>query len=311
MGPRVVSHLDPDALSRCAEILGNGGVVALPTETVYGLGASIDSPDGIRRVFEVKNRPHTHPLIVHGSSHAVLDEVAVHVSQRARHLAEHAWPGPVSILVQRSERVPPSVTGGRETVVVRVPAQSFFRDLVDLLGSPIAAPSANRFGRVSPTSARHVADDLGDDVDLIVDGGSSVVGVESTILDMTVEPPQVLRHGGVPVEDLETLLGCAIAEPTGSIRAPGMLASHYAPRCRIHAVETQTEALELLARLDPATSGLMSTPDEVALYAARLYDLLRSCDATAWTDAVVVLPPPEGLGRAIRDRLSRASVSSE
>lgn len=309
MGSKVVSHLDPVALDRAAEILGNGGVVALPTETVYGLGASIDSPSGIRRVFAVKDRPLTHPLIVHGASHEVLDDVAVDVSASARRLAPQVWPGPVSILLLRSDRVSPVVTGGRDTVVVRVPAHSFFRDLVKKLGCPIAAPSANRFGRVSPTSAGHVQDDLGSDVDLIVDGGSSVVGVESTILDMTTDPPQILRHGGVPVEDLEPLVGCSIVEPRGSSRAPGMLASHYAPRCRIHTVETKDAALELLATFDPSTTGLLATPSEVSLFAAQLYDLLRSCDDKGWHHGVVVLPPPVGLGRAIRDRLSKASAS--
>lgn len=309
MSQRVVSHEDPSALHRAAEILGNGGVIALPTETVYGLGASIDSPRGVRRVFEVKGRPTNHPLIVHGATHAFLDEVARDISDMTRLVAKHSWPGPLSMLVDRADRVSPDVTGGRDTVVVRVPAHSFFRELVSLLESPIAAPSANRFGRVSPTTAQHVADDLGDDVDLIVDGGASVVGVESTILDMTTDPPQVLRHGGIPIEDIESLLGCVIAEPSGAVRAPGMLESHYAPRCQVRAVESHDEALEVLSRLDPGSSGLVPTPTDVPLYAAQLYGLLRNCDQRGWSEAVIVLPPATGLGRAIRDRLERASVT--
>ena len=310
MSQRVVSHEDPGALRRAAEILGNGGVVALPTETVYGLGASIDSPRGVSRIFEVKGRPTNHPLIVHGASHGVLDDVAHDVSDMTRVVATHTWPGPLSMLVHRKERVPANVTGGRDTVVVRVPAHSFFRELVALLGCPIAAPSANRFGRVSPTTAQHVADDLGDDVDLIVDGGDSVVGVESTILDMTTDPPQVLRHGGIPIEDIESLLGCVIAESSGQVRAPGMLESHYAPRCRIRTVETEAEAREVLSGLDPESGGILPTPTDVPMYAAQLYGLLRACDERGWREAVVVLPPASGLGRAIRDRLERASFSS-
>jgi L-threonylcarbamoyladenylate synthase len=288
----IVSHLDPDSVRRAAEILGNGGIVALPTETVYGLGASIDSASGVNRIFTVKGRPTDHPLIVHGSSASILDEVSDNPSEFARRLAAEVWPGPLSLLVPRSQRVSPSVTGGRDTVVVRVPAHDFFRTVVDHLGSPIAAPSANRFGRVSPTTADHVAADLGNDVDLIVDGGPSVIGVESTI------------------EDVEALLGISVAESDGTVRAPGTLASHYAPRCQVVLAETAEEAKSRLERL-PSSAGIVETPPSTGVYAATLYTTLRTCDERGWTHAVFVLPQDRGLGRAIRDRLKRAAATIE
>ena len=310
MSAPIVSHLDPDSVRRAAEILGNGGIVALPTETVYGLGASIDSVSGVSRVFSVKGRPTDHPLIVHGASAAILDVVSDHPSRVARQLASDVWPGPLSLLVPRSERVSPSVTGGRDTVVVRVPAHDYFRSVVTVLGCGIAAPSANRFGRVSPTTAEHVAADLGDDVDLIVDGGPSVIGVESTIVNTTTSPPQVLRHGGISIEDLEALLGTPLAESDGTVRAPGTLASHYAPRCQVVLVETADEAKTRLQTL-PQSAGIVETPTSIGLYAATLYATLRACDERGWSHGVFVLPPESGLGRAIRDRLKRAAASSE
>jgi len=250
----IVSHLDPDSVRRAAEILGNGGIVALPTETVYGLGASIDSASGISRIFSVKGRPADHPLIVHGSSASILDEVSDHPTAVARQLAAEVWPGPLSLLVPRSERV-----------------------------------------------------DLGDDVDLIVDGGPSVIGVESTIVDTMTSPPQVLRHGGIPIEDLEALLEMSLAESDGTVRAPGTLASHYAPQCQVVLAETADEAHSLLRTL-PASAGIVDTPASTGLYAATLYSTLRTCDERGWTHAVFVLPPDLGLGRAIRDRLKRAAA---
>ena len=310
MSAPIVSHLDPDSVRRAAEILGNGGIVALPTETVYGLGASIDSASGVNRIFTVKGRPTDHPLIVHGSSASILDEVSDHPSEFARRLAVEVWPGPLSLLVPRSQRVSTSVTGGRDTVVVRVPAHDFFRTVVDHLGSPIAAPSANRFGRVSPTTADHVAADLGNDVDLIVDGGPSVIGVESTIVNTTTSPPQVLRHGGIPIEDVEALLGISVSESDGTVRAPGTLASHYAPRCQVVLAETAEEAKSRLERL-PSSAGIVETPPSTGVYAATLYTTLRTCDERGWTHAVFVLPHDRGLGRAIRDRLKRAAATFE
>ena len=306
MSAPVLSHLEPEAVHRAAEILGNGGLVALPTETVYGLGASIESRTGVQRVFAAKGRPSHHPLIVHGSSPLILDHVADQPSTIARYLADAVWPGPLSLLVPRSGTLDSAITGGRDTVVVRVPAHDFFRTVVDRLGCGIAAPSANRFGRVSPTAAEHVAADLGDDVDLIVDGGPSVIGLESTILDTTTEPLQVLRHGGVAIEDLETLLDAPIAEAGGTVRAPGMLASHYAPRCRVILAESLAEAQSVIQDLPP-TTRVIDTPPAISVYAATLYGTLRQCDADGLTHAIFVLPPNQGLGRAIRDRLRRAS----
>lgn len=306
----MISHLHPDAVRLAAEILGNGGLVALPTETVYGLGASMSSPAGIKRVFAVKGRPADHPLIVHGATTSILDDVGIEVNDLARQLASAVWPGPLSLLIRRSPNVDQLVTGGRSTVVVRVPAHDFFRNVVSSLGCPIAAPSANRFGRVSPTTAEHVLTDLGDDIDLIVDGGPSVVGVESSIVDTTTDPSQVLRHGGIPIEDLEHIAGVKFAEAHGLSRAPGMLASHYSPRCKILLAENPREASEILEDLPAGRSGLIKLVEPVSMYAATLYASLRACDEHGWTHAVAVLPPRVGLGRAIRDRLERAASPS-
>lgn len=306
----VISHLQPDSVRRAAEILGNGGIVAIPTETVYGLGASVKSPNAIRRVFAVKGRPTDHPLIVHGANAHIIDEVGVDPTPVATQLANSIWPGPLSLLIRRNDALDPLVTGGRSTVVVRVPAHDFTREVISLLGCGVAAPSANRFGRVSPTTAEHVSADLGDDVDLIVDGGPSVIGVESTIVDTVASPPQILRHGGIPVEDLELIANVTFADADGTIRAPGMLPQHYAPRCRLHLAGSKVEADAMLQDLPHGTSGLVPAPSALSMYAATLYGSLRACDLQGWTDAVAILPPSNGLGRAIGDRLRRAAASS-
>ena len=188
------------------QTLANGGLVAIPTETVYGLGAAINNEVAIAKIFKVKGRPQNHPLIVHLAHIDQLHQVAHDIHPDAIKLAHACWPGPLTLLLQRNENVSMSITGGRDTVAVRIPDNAFTRQLILDLGSPIAAPSANRFGKVSPTTAQHVCDDLQNDVDLIVDDGASSIGVESTIIDFSVSPPQLLRPGGIPIEDIEQIL---------------------------------------------------------------------------------------------------------
>jgi len=292
-------------------VLRAGGLVALPTETVFGLGADAEQPGAVARVYAVKGRPADHPLIVHLASAAQVDDGwAVDVPSWARLLAAACWPGPLTLVLHRGPRAGDHVTGGQGTVGLRVPAHPVAHALLERFGGRVAAPSANRFGRVSPTTAAHVCADLGGDVDLVLDAGPSVLGIESTILDLTGRSPQVLRHGALPVEDLESLLGAPIERASGSSRAPGMLASHYAPSCSVRLAEGAEEAEMLLTDATARGERARILPHHrvASLYAATLYEELRRCDRDALDTVIAVLPPAQGLGRAIRDRLEKAAA---
>lgn len=298
-----------DDPARAAEVLAAGGLVALPTETVYGLAARADCDEAVSRIYRVKGRPADHPLIVHLADAGELVRWARQVPATAAILADLCWPGPLTVVVPAAPHVSRVVTAGRNTVAVRVPAQPLTLEVLRLLGTGVAAPSANRFGEVSPTTAAHVVADLGDEVDLVLDGGPCAVGVESTIVDCTVDPPQILRPGGLPVEDLERLLRGSLVPATGPSRAPGMLASHYQPRCRVHPVEVPSEAARRVESLRQAGYHveLLDPGDDLVRYAQGLYRWLREADQRQVTDLVVVLPPATGLGHAIRDRLFKAA----
>lgn len=286
--------------------LRTGGLVAIPTETVYGLAADADDPRAVARIFAAKGRPTDHPLIVHIASPDRLADWAADVPPAAAILAATCWPGPLTVLVRRAARVIDAVTGGRSTVGVRVPAHPLTLRLLDEFGGGLAAPSANRFGHVSPTTVEHVLTDLGDAVDVVLDGGPCPVGVESTIVDCTVDPPEILRHGGIPPEEIERLLGGPLPAATGPSRAPGMLASHYAPRARVVLVESAAEAARLAAGR-PATT-VLDHCDDLVTYARSLYAELRAADTRGDDLVVAVLPPPAGLGHAVRDRLAKAAT---
>ena len=231
------------SIARAVEILRAGGLVAFPTETVYGLGADASNPAAVARIFEAKGRPAEHPLIVHLASAASLDEWASEVPPLARAFAEACWPGPLTLILRRSPRVPDAVTGGLETVGLRVPAHPLALELLGAFGGGIAAPSANRFGSVSPTTAAHVRRGLGDRVDMVLDGGPCDVGVESTIVDLSGGAPALLRPGGLPRERLELIAGVRIPiQRDGAVRAPGMLESHYAPDARLLLVRPEEQA---------------------------------------------------------------------
>ncbi len=330
-------------IERAAELLVTGGLVAVPTETVYGLGAWAVDPDAVARIFSVKGRPAGHPLIVHIAHGGDLDRWAEDVPDQAARLAAAFWPGPLTLVLRRSPRVPPVVTGGRPTVGLRVPAHPVALALlaaVDRLrpgDAAIAAPSANRFGRVSPTTADHVRADLGDEVDLVLDGGPCAVGVESTIVDLAGDRPEVLRLGGVDVADLAEVLGerpsvvtAPDAEPAAGsgARAPGMLASHYAPQAHLVLVEPGDGLVERVAHqvergavgggsvavLAPeALVGLPAGAVELEPtgppedYARVLYDRLRQADRLGVDLIVAVAPAPGGMGDTVRDRLTRAA----
>jgi L-threonylcarbamoyladenylate synthase len=295
-----------DPIDRALAVLRRGGLVAIPTETVYGLAADASNDAAVRRIFAVKGRPPDHPLIVHIADADMLPRWARDLPPAAAVLADACWPGPLTLIVPKAAGVLDVVTGGRDTVGIRVPAHPLCHDLLARFGGGLAAPSANRFGRVSPTTAAHVRSDLGADVDLVLDGGASPVGVESTIVDCSVDPPQVLRPGAISVDEIEVLLGAAPAAASGPSRAPGMLASHYAPRAEILLAATDDEAVDLMVgHPDARLIGAGVTPVE---YARGLYRWLREADEEGARAIVAVLPPAEGLGHAVRDRLVKAAA---
>jgi L-threonylcarbamoyladenylate synthase len=290
-------------LERAVDVLRSGGLIGLPTETVYGLAARADDPNAVAKVFAVKGRPRGHPLIVHFSSLETARTASSHWTNVAEALGSRFWPGPLTLVVRRAAWVIDEVTGGLDTVAIRVPAHPVARDVIDRLGVGVVAPSANPFGMVSPTRAEHVLKDLGDGVDYVLDGGPCDIGVESTIVDCSTEVPQILRPGVVTEADVVETVG-SIAPTSGPSRAPGMLASHYAPRCSVRAVETDDEAqpfrdrgiLVVDARSDPAS------------FVRDLYSTLRRCDDEGRDEIVVVLPDDDGIGRAVRDRIMKAAA---
>jgi L-threonylcarbamoyladenylate synthase len=298
---------DEGAIDDAVAVLRRGGLVGIPTETVYGLAADADDERAVRRVFAAKGRPGDHPVIVHLGDAAAMADWAAAVPASAATLADACWPGPLTVLVPRAPRVLDAVTGGRDTVGLRVPAHPMALELLRRFGGGLAAPSANRFGRVSPTTAAHVRADLGSLVDLVLDGGPSPIGVESTIVDCTVSPPQILRPGGIPDEDVAAILDIAMA--AGPSRASGMLASHYAPRARVEVVGSLHEAEHRAAVLaaDGLNVDVLDPTADLARAAHDLYSWLRAADERRLDVLVAVLPPPLGLGHAIRDRLLKAA----
>jgi L-threonylcarbamoyladenylate synthase len=295
---------------RAVRSIRRGGLVAIPTETVYGLAADATNPAAVRRIFEIKARPTSHPLIVHIADISDIDRWAIDVPDDALRLAGLAWPGPLTIIVTRRPGVLDEVTGGRDSVGVRVPAHPMTLELITRSGTALAAPSANRFGAVSPTTAGHVVDDLGEyldpDLDVILDGGPCPVGVESTIIDFLPDVPQVLRAGGISTEQIELLLRRDLAAAAGPARASGMLESHYSPRCPVLLCSSPSEAAALQAR-SPG-SVVLDMTDDLALYARSLYAELRRADSSSAAAVIAVMPPPTGLGHAIRDRLTKAAA---
>ncbi len=309
-------------------VLARGGLVAFPTETVYGLGADAANAEAVARVFQVKGRPTDHPLIVHVAGTEDLARFARTVPACALRLAEALWPGPLTLVVERADHVPAAVAGGGATLALRSPAHPLAQQLLQAFGGGIAGPSANRFGRVSPTTAADVRSDLGDEVDLILDGGPCRVGVESTIVDCTGDQVVLLRPGGVPVEVLEGVLGAPVARQPGpgAPAAPGMLASHYAPRARVILAATVEEAVAraaaaaaadrvgvLLPQAAPVPAGveLLVADEDPAAYARVLYASLRRADQLSLDVLIAVPPPEEGIGAAVADRLRRAANATE
>ena len=310
--------------------LRDGGLVAVPTETVYGLAARADDPHAVARVYAAKGRPADHPLIVHVADASALDHWAASIPEYARALADAFWPGPMTLVVKRSDRAGDFITGGQDSVAVRVSSHPLMdetlRALIQLTDDQsigIAAPSANRFGRVSPTSAQHVHDEFADiigDDDYILDGGESSVGVESTIIDCTDEIPRLLRAGAIAVDDIERVTGIRPGM-TSTVRASGTLESHYSPVADV--VITDVAGLAASHSTDEARVGVLalatigtpigmvrlSAPTSNDEYAHVLYAALREADALQLTTVLAVLPDDSGLGAAVIDRLKRAAHS--
>ncbi len=313
-----------DEIQRAVRVLASGGLVAFPTETVYGLGADAGNEAAVAGIFAAKGRPRGHPLIVHLASAEALEGWTAGVPDPVRLLAERFWPGPLTLILQRSPRVADAVTGGRPTVGIRVPDHPVALALLDAFGGGVAAPSANRFGSVSPTTAEHVRRDLGDAVDIVLDGGPCRVGVESTILDLTGEAPAILRPGGVTREELEEALGRPVGErAAGGPAAPGRLPSHYAPRARVVVVPparvpgSVAEELKAGHRVGilgvarppgvPPEVDLLVLPADPEAAARDLYVCLREADRRSLDVVVVSTPSEVGLGHAVADRLRKAA----
>lgn len=297
-------------VERAAASIRAGGLVAVPTETVYGLAADATNPAAVARIFEVKGRPAGHPLIVHLADAGDLATWAPDASPVAQQIGATVWPGPVTVLVPRPTSIPAIVTGGRDSVGLRVPAHEMTRDLLRRVGVPLAAPSANRFGAVSPTTAAHVSTDLGDRLDpvrdVVLDGGPCPIGVESTIVDCTSAPPEILRAGAVTREQIEAIIGVAVGAASGPVRASGMMPSHYAPRCEVRLVDHPDDARALAA--GTPGSRVLDLTDDPVRYAHDLYTELRRADDDGVATLVAVLPPADGLGHAIIDRLTKAAA---
>lgn len=317
---------------QAARSLADGRLAALPTETVYGLGARADDPHAIARLYAAKGRPADHPLIAHIASTGALDAWAMAVPDYARALAEACWPGPITLVLPRSPRALDAITGGQDSVALRWsshPAmQEVLDELVRITGDPaiaIAAPSANRFGRVSPTTADHVLTEFADlpDDDVVLDGGPCEVGVESTIIDCTGDHPRLLRPGAIDTADVERITGLPCT--TGStVRASGTLESHYAPTARVRVV-TGDEIAKWGAPSDDARTGLLAlaevptppglvrlaAPDDADAYARVLYAALREADALELVTVLAVPPPAAGIGAAVIDRLTRSASTAQ
>ncbi len=332
MSPEVVP-VDPlaperDAIARAADVIRRGGLVALPTETVYGLGACALDAQAVARIFAAKGRPATNPLIVHVSSTADAKPLASDWPQLADQLAARFWPGPLTLVLPKAQCVPDIVTAGGSTVALRVPAHAIARALIDVSQTPLAAPSANPSGRISATRAEHVLRLLGDRVDLVLDGGPTPGGLESTVVDVTTDPPRLLRPGLIPQDELEDAIGGPLSRSVASesepLRSPGMLSRHYAP-C-VPLICDEAGGVALVAELKDAgyqvgwirfedrgapfvsdvPLGLMSR--DPVVYARNLFDTLHSLEEQGVDRIVVAMPPDEPQWATIRDRLRRAAA---
>ena len=314
-----LSECSTNSLKAAAQSIANGHLVAFPTETVYGLGADATNQSAVAKIYNAKGRPADHPLIVHIASIDVMGEWAEDISEYAINLARDFWPGPMTLIFKRSQLAKDFVTGNQNTVGLRVPNQpialALLKEFENLGGKGIAAPSANRFGAVSPTTAQAVKDELENHLDqandVILDGGSCQVGVESTIIDCTSDTPQILRLGAITKEMIAESTGLlVIEEPTTDIRVSGSLESHYSPNAKV-VLDTSPESGDGFIAIDsiptPAGAIRLAAPSSIEGYAREIYSALRFADAQGLTKVCVIQPEGDGLAAAIRDRLKRAA----
>lgn len=297
-----------------------GGVVAFPTETVYGLGADAENPAAVAGVYALKGRPATHPVIVHLTDASQMARYAAAVPEVAQRLAAAFWPGPLTLILRRSAQVPDAVTGGQDTVGLRVPAHRVAQALLRAFGRGVAAPSANRFGHVSPTTAAHVRDEFAGTGLLVLDGGACPVGIESTIVDVSGRSVRLLRPGGISRAAIETVIGRSLRSGARGTRAPGLLARHYAPETPLELVAPGLLARRFAAvnecdgrtgvlRCGPADARFpgIALPADPAGYSQGLYAALRALDAHGYARVLVEAPPRTAPWRAVHDRLGRAA----
>ena len=316
----IINNPTHDEIKRAAKALMDGHLVAFPTETVYGQGADAINEKAVSRIYSVKGRPPDHPLIVHISSINQLDKWAIDIPEYALTLAYKFWPGPMTLILKRSALANDFITGGQNNVGVRIPIQQVAMALLaqfeEIGGFGVAAPSANRFGAVSPTTSAAVSEYLGDYLgkeDLIIDGGQSQVGIESTIIDCTNSAPKVLRPGGVTSEMIEAVTGLnLVTSDIGSgIKASGLLHAHYSPKAEVvlNALAAPEDGLVAMGNI-PTPSGVirLASPKNVEQYAKELYEALRSGDQKGIKRIVVILPIGDGLAEAVRDRLLKSSA---
>lgn len=322
----VIIRVDPDDvrpgdLAPAAEIIRGGGLVAFPTETVYGLGADALNAGAVMKIFAAKGRPPDNPLIAHIGAVGEAERLAREIPEKAQKLMETFWGGPLTLILKKRPEVPGAVTAGLDTVAVRMPAHSAANALIKAAGTPIAAPSANLSGRPSPTLAEHVAADLFGRVDMIIDGGNAVIGLESTVVDMTGEIPAILRPGAVSADHLRAVVGDVLAGKTekGAPKSPGMKHAHYKPAAQVFIYENAAD----ISNLDdferpiliymgqkPQTNGFFKTYNAGETkedYAARLFYFLRRADSDGADAVFAFLPDEKGIGAALRDRISRAA----
>jgi L-threonylcarbamoyladenylate synthase len=314
---KIISNPTQDFIEKAANALKNGHLVAFPTETVYGLGADATNEKAVSRIYSVKGRPTDHPLIVHISSINQLDKWAINIPEYAIKLAKEFWPGPMTLILKRSELAKDFITGGQDSVGLRVPDQSVALNLLnefeELGGFGIAAPSANRFGAVSPTTAGAVEEELGSFLeleDLILDCGSSEVGVESSIIDCTKDSPIALRPGAITNKMIEDTTGLKVQFNQNEIRASGLLESHYSPKAKVVIDETAEPGDGFIALANiPTPTGVirLASPKNIEEYARALYGALRAGDQKGLKKIKIIQPRGDGLALAIRDRSGKAA----
>jgi len=309
-------------VEKAVRVLREGGLVALPTETVYGLAADAQNPRAVARVFAAKGRPASHPLIVHLGGAGELGQWAEGIPQVAWKLAETFWPGPLTLLLRRKPEVPAAIVGGHATIALRVPSHPLTLAVLQAFNGGLVAPSANSFGRLSPTRAEHVRQDLKEKVDFILDGGPCSVGIESTILDLSATPPAIARPGGLPAQTLAKVLGFLPQKSLHPPPSPGSLPAHYAPRtplllakpgeleARAAALCAQGKTIAVLHPHKPAlpkNAQWVRLPEDLPELAQALYALLHELDKQHFDVLLISLPGDDGLGGALRDRLLRAA----